>query len=790
MKKNNLTEKDRKRLVKVGISGLLTAGLLVGSVEYASHTWMYSHAGVKAAEQTVKQTESVEPMSAAKEDAGSATEVSKEETVYAVLGTDGSVNKVIVSNWLKNSGSADGVSDVSDLQDIVNTKGDEKFAQNGNQLQWETSSEDIYYQGSTNEELPVGIDISYELDGKEVQAKDIVGKSGKLKIRIKYTNRSTDTATVDGKKTEIYTPFIMVTGMILPVDKFTNVTIDNGHVISEGDNDIVVGYGMPGLSESLDLENLDLGEDVDFDTDKLQDKLTDTVEITADVKDFSMGASYTVATSDLFQDLELDDMENEEELDEKLDEIKDASSQLMDGTEELQDGLDTLNDNFETYSEAIDTVNSGVKTLNTGAKKLKKGTDTYTKGVDTLVKGIGTYAGGAKKLSRGMKSYVSGVKSLSDGINTLNRSTASLPKQYKVFGDGVKKFVDSVGTLLSEENMKQMTDGTAALQDGVAQLDTGVKAVQGGVSNINKTVSKLQKTEELDKCVAGLEQMQDMYGQMAEAATGAEKQQYQQMEAAVTGAIQYIEGGEQIAAGLDAATNGKADGEADQGGEADLALALSQIQAATDTQSKEQNLYNGAAALNESSQSISSYAKQLRDSSPALLNGNTQISTGIGQISAAIQKLQAGSKTITANNKTLTEGADSIIKNTDTITKGGKKLKKNSPSLRKATKQLSGGTRTLADGLKKLVKSTGKVADGISKLADGSGELKDGMNEFHDEAIVKVTDTVTDMSDGLGSLSDRVKAVSDASGQYQSFSGLAKGMQGSVKFVMTTEEVK
>lgn len=779
---------DQKKFLKIGISGLLTAGLLVSSVEYASHSWMYDHVGAKAAEQTARLTESVEPMAAAEKDAD--TEVSKEETVYAVLGTDGSVNKVIVSNWLKNSGNADSVSDVSELQDIVNTKGDEKFTQNGEQLDWETSDEDIYYQGSTSEELPVGMTIRYELDGTEVNPKDIVGKSGKLKITIQYTNRSTQTVKVDGSKEEIYTPFVMATGMILPVDKFTNVSIDNGQVISEGDNDIVVGYGMPGLSESLNLGSLDLGEDIDLNTDKIQDKLTDTVEITADVKDFSMGATYTVATSDLFQDIELDDLEDVDDLEEKIDDIKDASSQLMDGSEDLKDGLDTLDENFETYSDAIDTVNDGVKSLNSGAKKLKKGTKTYTKGVDTLVKGVDSYAGGAKKLSQGMKTYVSGVNSLSKGINTLDKSTANLPEQYKVFGDGVNTFVNSVGTLLSEENIKQMTDGTKSLQDGVAQVDSGVKAVQGGVSKINETVNKLQKTEELEQCVAGLKQMKTMYEQMAAAAqTDAEKQQYKQMEAAVTGAIQYIEGGEQVAAGLDAATNGKADGEADQDGQSDLALALSQIQAATDTKSEKQNLYNGAAALKESSQSISGYAKQLRESSPDLLNGNAKISEGIKQVSKAIGQLKTGSKQITDNNKTITDGADSIIKNTDTLTKGGKKLKKNSPSLRKATRQLSSGTRTLANGLKKLVKSTGDVADGINKLADGSGDLQDGMNEFNDEAVVKVTDTLTDVQDGVQELKDRVKGVSNASNDYQSFSGLAEGMQGRVKFVMTTEEV-
>ena len=140
--------------------------------------------------------------------------------------------------------------------------------------------------------------ITYKLDGEKVAPKDIVGKSGKLEMTIKYSNTSKKQVTVAGEKKDIYTPFLMATGMILPVDKFDNIDIDNGQVLSEGENNIVIAYGMPGLFESLDLKNVDLGDDVDVDTDELNDKITDSVKITADVKDFSMSQTYTVATAD------------------------------------------------------------------------------------------------------------------------------------------------------------------------------------------------------------------------------------------------------------------------------------------------------------------------------------------------------------------------------------------------------------------------------------------------------------------------------------------------------------
>ncbi len=47
----------------------------------------------------------------------------------------------------------------------------------------------------------------------------------------------------------------MMTAMILPTDNFRNVTIDNGKIISDGQRNIVVGVGMPGLKDSLNLSS-------------------------------------------------------------------------------------------------------------------------------------------------------------------------------------------------------------------------------------------------------------------------------------------------------------------------------------------------------------------------------------------------------------------------------------------------------------------------------------------------------------------------------------------------------
>ena len=173
--------------------------------------------------------------------------VSKEETVYVNANADGSETKITVSDWLKNAGLEDVLKDQSQLDGIKNVKGDETFENSNGNVTWQTDGKDIYYQGTSEKELPVSVKFTYYLDGKETAPEDLKGKSGKLKIRIDYANHAKQEATIDGEKEEIYSPFVMVTGVILPEEKFSNVVIDNGKVISVRQSNIVLGIGMPVL---------------------------------------------------------------------------------------------------------------------------------------------------------------------------------------------------------------------------------------------------------------------------------------------------------------------------------------------------------------------------------------------------------------------------------------------------------------------------------------------------------------------------------------------------------------
>ena len=241
--------------------------------------------------------------------AAESAEISKDETVYVTADAAGENQKITVSNWLKNAGQQAELRDQSNLENIKNVKGDEKYTEKNDQIIWKTEGEDIYYTGQSEEEPPVSVSFTYYLDGKEISPENLKGQSGKLKIRIDYENNTKQKAKINGKEEEIYSPFLMMTGIIMPGDTFSNVMIDNGKVISDGDKNIVIGYGMPGLAKSLGIDSEELTDDLN---------LPESLEITADVTDFSMGQTYTFASSDIFQDLNMDEIDSTEELEDGI----------------------------------------------------------------------------------------------------------------------------------------------------------------------------------------------------------------------------------------------------------------------------------------------------------------------------------------------------------------------------------------------------------------------------------------------------------------------------------------
>lgn len=414
--------------------------------------------------------------------------VYKEETVYVNADATGNSDEVTVSDWLKNSGSVSGnLTDESILKEIKNVKGDETFTENGDQLTWNTAGEDIYYQGTTDKELPVSVKLTYFLDGKEVKADELKGKSGHLKIQVQYTNNEKKTVTVDGKEEEVYTPFVMMTGMILPNETFSNVTIDNGKVISDGSRNIVVGFGMPGLKDSLDLD--------EETTKEAEDKgvtIPENFEMEADVTDFTMSSTFTVALTDLLDDMDMDNIIDVDSLKDSLNELEDAALELVSGSGTLADGASTLADGVSSYTAGADELNAGIQKYLGSNGELNGSVTEYVNGVGKVVKGVKDYTSGTNALANGVISYVAGEQKIAAGAAQLSQLSKGL-EQVQTAVDTLSKAADGKGEATDDLVIaaNQLAAGTKQLQAvlGSEEVTALLTQVNGMVTTGNELIS-------------------------------------------------------------------------------------------------------------------------------------------------------------------------------------------------------------------------------------------------------------------------------------------------------------
>lgn len=341
----------------------------------------------------------------------------KDESVYVVLNADGSVSSVTVSDQLHNANGFSNYQDKSDLKNVQNLKSDDPVQSSSDGYTWTTTDTDIYYQGKTTKSLPLDTTIEYKLDGKTVDPKDIVGKSGHLSMTFNIKNTQTKQYTIDGKTYTVCQPFYVAAGGMLDQDHFTNVKIDHGTVSTDTSHSIALAVMMPGMKDSI-------GQFLTGDLSSLNDYLFDTITIEADVTDFESPTMMMAASTDLSAlkgELKDDGAFDTTDLFDQLDKLDDATKQLIDGASALYDGADQLA--------------SGAKDLDTGAGTLNDGAQSLLDGIASLNNGTASLVSGASQVN-------AGASALASGLNTLNSNSAALNDGAKQIADGVLKTVN------------------------------------------------------------------------------------------------------------------------------------------------------------------------------------------------------------------------------------------------------------------------------------------------------------------------------------------------------------
>ncbi len=333
---------------------------------------------IESGENTTMQ-ESVSETQNKLREAGTGTVASKkEEMVYASADPNGNVYETKVETTLTISGD-DFVLDRSSLSDIKNTEGGEEFIslENGEYL-WENLGENIQYEGVSETPLPVNVTFSFTLDGREIQPEDLIGKSGHIVIRVDYTNMETREITVEDTTIETVVPFTAITAVMLDEDKFTNLEVTNGDVVSVSGVQMAVGYAMPGVKDALDIDGLDLdalddlmdSEETESEIEEDDFDIPDYVEIEADVVDFSLEFTETIVTPGLLSDMDTDVLEDLESAIDGMTDLGEVSKEIRDGFYDLKDGVDTVYGQFKKFNDGIGDLKDGTTSLKSGMKKI------------------------------------------------------------------------------------------------------------------------------------------------------------------------------------------------------------------------------------------------------------------------------------------------------------------------------------------------------------------------------------------------------------------------------------
>lgn len=529
----------------------------------------------------------------------------------------------------------------------------------------------LYYKGFEDAQIPVTMKVSYTLNGEPIEAKKLAGKDGDVNIRIEYKNHI--------KSGNVYVPFMVMTGMILDGDKFSNVKIDSGRVIDDGDKKMVAGFAFPGMNESIGLKSKGL----DFPGE---------VNIKARVKDFELDEVYSMVSTDLFKNIDMSKVNTMEGLQNKLSQLEKGTDQLLQGSSKLAKGnlqmakgASKLTEAGRKISKATKQVADGNKTLNekapglsSGIGKLQQGSQKLYEGNSGLLTGLKQTGSGLKALEAGADRAEAGSEKLFDGIKSLDGGLSKLTQNNDALKNGLAQIIGGV-----EESYTKQKNLIPTLDNGIAQADKSVKILEAAgqtgtqayIEAVNKRAELMaqkkvitQSVKESEKLIGGLKTYQkNISGYMDGVAAikdGIDK------NGLVKGADSLASGNKALAAGTKAASS---------------AVKSKLIPGAGKLVQGSKELNAGIIALQGGSKTLVKGIRRLNSGSMKLYKGTIVFFGKEGELAEGALKLAEGSKALNQGVSRMVDTLKSEIARLDA--KGIEKAVNNAKALQKAAEQ-------------------------------------------------------------------------------------------------------
>ncbi|MCI6000309.1 MAG: hypothetical protein MRZ23_02175 [Finegoldia magna] len=684
--------------------------------------------------------------------------IKKSETVYVTV-EGNEIKDKSVSVWL-NSDKNIKANDKSNLTNVKDLKTDKELKSENGYLKLDENKKDIYYKGDTDKKLPVDVSVKYFLDGKEMKASELEGKSGHLKIVITSKNNRYEAKTIDGQSRNVYSPYVVVAAMTFDDEKVENITSDDIKVVKDGKNEIVTTVMTPGMKQNLSK----------IVEDKELDNFKDEVSVEMDIKDYKPVEIYSVITNEFFQ--EKKNIDSLDKLQNGVKELQDNSQKLVDASVKLSEGQDKLN-------SGISQMQTGVTKLHSGSQKLVSSTQQMQgkfSGIQSKVGPIQGYVAqmndGSLKLYNGISDYTAAVAKIKENTAKIKEGSDKLAKGATDLDNGVGKLKDATSQLRAgTENMKEMTAQKDQLLEKSSQLSNGLNGLAGSYGQLADTVEQISgKSQQLKDSSAQFNEKLQQVAQLAGSADGSAS-------------------AEKIARGLESSAEGlnnaiqQLQAKNDEG---QLNDTIAYLQAQKNVMYVQAESIRNAGSQNAGQQKLQAALAQLTQSSSALSQGNADLSNALMKTSAAMNQSKA--KLVDSSNQLsqglgqmggALNGADGLSTLKDSIDKlddATGQIKGGSQTLKEGTLQNEKAMAMLLNGMEELDKNSSALVEGSSKLSGGLQEfnkqsaLLSSLSQINEKAIIPMSNAINMLNDGLGQLDSstgQLKSGSDelASGQ-------------------------
>ena len=375
----------------------------------------------------------------------------KEEVIYVMTDAAAAVREVYAVNIYSGTEITD-YGTYSDVK-LLNAEGDVHV--DGDTITFANTADRAYLQGTMEDcELPWHISIRYFLDGKELTAQELAGKSGSLVIRFQVTE---NTACREG----FYENYALQASFTLDTALCDNITAEHATLANVGSNKQITYTILPG--KGID------------------------AEISTEVHEFEMDA---VAINGIRMGLDVDI--DRSELTDQIDGLTDGITKLDDGAKDLQSGAETLQDGGDSLKTGTSDLHEGTVALDSGIAALSDGAAKLETGMETLQSKSGALTEGSASVKAAlsqMQTALSSVTADTERLKQLTDASSQLRTGIADLQTGAEQLYTSTGYDAYKALMQQNgLDIDALSQNNTATIET----LTAQITDLNATLAQIQ----------------------------------------------------------------------------------------------------------------------------------------------------------------------------------------------------------------------------------------------------------------------------------------------------------